>query len=40
MHLLVLVDGNASTVVLHGYGIIFVDGYFDVLTVTSHCFVD
>ena len=40
VHFLVLVDGDASAVVLHGDRVIFVDGYLDVLAVTGHCLVD
>ena len=40
MHLLMLVDGNTAAVVLHGDGIILVDGYFDILAKASHCLVD
>ena len=40
VHFFVLVDGDASSVVLHGDGVIFVDGDFYVGAVACHGFVD
>ena len=40
VHLLVLVDGNATAVVLNGDTVIFVDGYFNVGAVAGHGLVD
>ena len=40
VQLFVFVYGYASPVVLHGYGVIFVNRYFDVATITGHSLVD
>ena len=40
VHLLVLVDGDASAVVLYGDRFVFVDGYFDVGAIAGHSLVD
>ena len=37
---LVLVDGDASAVVLHGDGVVFIDGYLDVGAVACHRLID
>ena len=40
VQLFVFVYGYTSPVVLHGYGVIFVNRYFDVATITGHSLVD
>ena len=40
MQFLVFVYGDSSPIVLHGYGVIFVNRYFDVATITGHSLVD
>ena len=40
MQFFVLVYGYSSPIVLHGYGVIFVNRYFDVATITGHSLVD
>ena len=40
VQLLVLINRDASTVVLYGNALVFVDGYFNMCTVTCHGLVD
>ena len=40
VHLLMLVYGDTTTIVLDGDGVIFVDGYFNMCTIAGHRLVD
>ena len=40
VHLLVLIHGNTTTIVLDGDGVVFVDSYFNMCTIAGHSFVD
>ena len=40
VHFFVLVNGDATTVILHGYRFIFVDRYFNMCAIACHRFVD
>ena len=40
MHLLVLIHGDTTSVILDGDGVIFVNRYFNMCTIAGHSLVD